>query len=165
MLKKQLILLILLILTCTSCMSRLTNISKQEILNDFNSGKTKNFDTSFDAIYRWNSNVNSMIVMYNNNHWDLLVERVMQTAFEHDLAYFFLGRAAEETNNYDAALAYYEKSRLLHFSTSSLNHCRDVGKCAGIDLAAILPQRIDAVKIARNSNQNKPILSSSPWAL
>ena len=65
---------------------------------------------------------------YSVGEWSALAELVAENAYESDLGYFYLGRAAEELGHYDAALIYFD------FATVS-NPCAGlIDVCDGIDV-------------------------------
>jgi tetratricopeptide (TPR) repeat protein len=74
----------------------------------------------------------------------------MKIGYEVDLAYFFLGRAAEEMGYYDAAMKYYKYSLALYDDPEASHHCRTItlrDYCAGVNIGLAAPERMDAVQV------------------
>jgi TPR repeat protein len=55
----------------------------------------------------WGSNRTRLKKHFENNEWLELFSRVVKVGYQVDLAYFYLGRAAEGIGSFDAAAAYY----------------------------------------------------------
>ncbi len=62
----------------------------------------------FGCSYTWGSNLREMENLEALRAWARLAIMVYRTGYENDLAYYYLGRAAEGLDAKDAALAYYQ---------------------------------------------------------
>lgn len=99
-------------------------------------------------------------MLYAEEQWQPLADKVMEVGYVNDLEYFYLGRAAEGLGYYDAALKYYRISGGAATSggPNSLLHCQNqfANTCSGINLPADLYPRIAAVQAAIDA-KNKPV--------
>jgi hypothetical protein len=88
----------------------------------------------------WKTNA----ALYARQDWVGLTNSVQKIGFQIDINYYFLGRAAEAYGAYGAAVRYYRKAGELAATDFEPNHClrADLDMCAGVNLAAELPQRI-----------------------
>ncbi|MFU2208980.1 hypothetical protein [Solidesulfovibrio sp. C21] len=119
-----------------------------QMLRDLQEGKMvlvgNNLNASFYFIGSWRS----MADAYNAHHWKRLAILVMTTGHEIDIAYYFLGAAAEQLGYYEAALAYYDRAVDLYNDNVYDHHCRDLISVSGcpINLRRALPARIASVR-------------------
>ena len=98
----------------------------------------------------WDANVPQLVGLYRAGQWQNLAAATIRIGYGNDLAYFFLGTAAEGMGYADGALRYYRYSATLGADGMPLHHCREsAGGCGGIDLQTLLSQ-----KIAGLSQQN-----------
>lgn len=75
--------------------------------------------------------------------WESLALRVAQVGYQKDLAYYYLGRAAEGLGYREAALSYFGDSYTLATGSQPGPQCRQVaGGCMGVDLLAVLPVKL-----------------------
>lgn len=90
--------------------------------------------------------------------WESLALRVAQVGYQKDLAYYYLGRAAEGLGYREAALAYYGDSYTLATGTQPGPQCRQVaGDCMGVDLLAVLPVKLKlAAAVAGGASTTSP---------
>ena len=94
----------------------------------------------------WSAGFNRLMDLYASGQWQSLADSIMGIGYMSDLSYFFLGAAAEGLGYPDAALAYYQLSASLSNDTTLSHHCRNsVEGCGGIDLGALLPQKLAAL--------------------
>ncbi|SEM72036.1 hypothetical protein SAMN04489760_13831 [Syntrophus gentianae] len=101
----------------------------------------------------WMENLDGMILLYNSSEWVKLAESVMKIGYGKDLAYYFLGQAAEGMGYNEAALKYYNQGVAAFSDSRKLHHCRESGGgCGGLDLAQAFPQRIAAVKASMKTS-------------
>jgi hypothetical protein len=103
-------------------------------------------------------------LLYAQQQWQPLADKVVQIGYVNDLEYFYLGRAAEGLGYYDAALKYYRISGGASTSggPNSALHCRTQlsNNCDGINLPADLYPRIASVQAAIDA-KNHPVYTNS----
>lgn len=119
-----------------------------QMLRDLEAGKmvlvSNNLNASFYFIGSWRG----MADAYNAHQWKRLAILVMTTGHEIDIAYYFLGTAAEHLGYYEAARAYYDRAIDLYNDNVYDHHCRDLigfGGCP-INLRRALPARLASVR-------------------
>jgi outer membrane protein OmpA-like peptidoglycan-associated protein len=71
----------------------------------------------------WGWNRNESKVLHDNGLWNELAIVVAKVGFKTDLAYYYLGRAAEGLGYADAAQTYYRLSSSVHKCNGSINNC------------------------------------------
>jgi hypothetical protein len=93
----------------------------------------------------WRRHRPQMMTYYEAKEWRDLALLVMQTEYRQDLAYFYLGRAAEGLGETKAASAYYKTAEALATGTV------DSAKCAatpqGCDGLALLTEVLTHIQI------------------
>lgn len=83
--------------------------------------------------------------LYNQKAWEALALSTLKTNYGDNMAWFYLGRAAESLGYFNAALSYYEKS--IQLSDSALTRC--LGPvCSGFTFPNAPKSRVDEVKKA-----------------
>ena len=121
---------------------------------------SNNLNASFYFIGSWRG----MAAAYNSHQWKQLAILVMTTGHEIDVAYYFLGAAAEQLGYYEAALTYYDRAVDLYNDNVYDHHCRDLISFSGcpINLRRALPARIASV---RNILQTQAVAQARMEAL
>ncbi len=136
------------VIFCVSCSPKYTSVSPElhtQMMQDLKAGTAK-LDCEFECAWSWIDSFRTLVAMYNSQQWEKLAALTIQIGHTKDISYFFLGRAAESLGYNDAAVKYYQQSLSLYRDSIRNHHCRDVGNCGGLDLAAILPKRIAEAK-------------------
>ncbi len=129
---------------CTPKYSTVTPELRTQLLSDFKAGRT-NLSCQLSCDWSWLRNFNPMVLLHNTNQWESLALLVMQTGLEKDIAYYFLGRAADGLGYNQAAIGYYKRSSNLSGDATSLHHCRSLQNgCGGIDMASGIQARLAA---------------------
>jgi hypothetical protein len=101
----------------------------------------------------WRHNRSELTARYNSGHWRELAALVMQIDYRQDLAYFYLGRAAEGLGENDAALAYYKTAKSLATGTAEDAKCAaSLEGCNGLSLLTEALTREQIVDAARSRN-------------
>jgi tetratricopeptide (TPR) repeat protein len=110
----------------------------------------------------WQAEQPALHALYLRGAWNALATRVMQIDYTQDLAYYYLGRAAEGLGANEAALKYYRKAADLAAMPGF--QCRFAGGCEGVDLPrdAYSRLRLVEVAIARRHAQTGPKCLCSP---
>ncbi|MHC1789064.1 hypothetical protein [Solidesulfovibrio sp.] len=125
-----------------------TSDIRSQMMRDLQEGNlvltSNNVNASFYFISSWRG----MAAAYNAQQWEKLAELVMATGHEIDVAYYFLGAAAEKLGYTGAALRYYQKAAQLYTDRVYDHHCRDLLSNQGcpINLARVIPARIANVE-------------------
>jgi hypothetical protein len=113
----------------------------------------------------WRRNQSEAMSRYSAGHWRELALLVMETNYRQDLAYFYLGRAAEELGESSAALVYYNSAEALATGTNPTAKCAaSPGGCNGLSLLTEVLTRtqiVDAVRgrsawAARRQQHSRP---------
>jgi hypothetical protein len=98
-------------------------------------------------------------IFYDNGLWKDLVYAVAGVGYKEDLAYFYLGAAAENLGYWDAAQTYYRLADTVHKCDGWLNNCD------GFDIRALLSQariRISLLRLREHSLKNPNRLNVLP---
>jgi hypothetical protein len=136
----------LFLIACTPKYGNVTPELRTQFLTELQAGKTTLTCVS-SCHWSWLQNFNQMMTLHNAGQWESLAVLVMQIGHEMDLAYYFLGRAAEGFGYSHAAISYYQVSAYLTGDSNKLHHCREWQfGCGGIDLASVLAIRLTAVQ-------------------
>jgi hypothetical protein len=115
---------------------------RAQTLNALRSG-TINLDCGASCAWGWVNERARMRAFDAAGDWESLALRVAQVGYQKDLAYYYLGRAAEGLGYREAALAYYGDSYTLATGSQPGAQCRQVaGGCMGVDLLAVLPAKL-----------------------
>lgn len=115
----------------------------------------------------WRQNRSELTTRYNAGDWRGLAVLVMQIDYRQDLAYFYLGRAAEGLGENSAALVYYKTAESLATGTAEDAKCatRPEG-CNGLSLLTEVLTRVQIVDAARSRNtwatRRQPHVPSGP---
>lgn len=154
---------LVLMLYLNACSPKYTTMTPElhlQMMADLKIG-TLNLNCQFECDWSWLGKFKEMVALHNANQWEPLAMLVMQVGHEKDIAYYFLGRAAEGLGYKQAAKNYYQRSAELSGDTVNLHHYRSLDNgCAGIDLASVLPTRLASLK---ENNLSQP--SATPTAM
>lgn len=82
------------------------NLSSTSLRNAFLNGDVR-LDCVLSCSLKFGVNLPDMHNLYGARRWEELAEKVYSIGFNQDIAYFYLGRAAEELNKPKAAEIYY----------------------------------------------------------
>jgi hypothetical protein len=98
-------------LLCAACAApkKIDQTNVDSLVDQFVTGKSQ-LTCLIECIGTWAQNEPKMQQMYQAGQWAQLSRLVVSVGFNKDVAWFYLGRAAEEMRLGDAALAYYDKS-------------------------------------------------------
>jgi hypothetical protein len=96
--------------------------------------------------FSWIENDRKMARLFNSERWQELAETVMQIGFPKDLAYYYLGRAAEGQGYNDAALIYYQQCLNVYSDQRPLHHVREnFGFGSNWALDIMIPKRMSMI--------------------
>ncbi len=88
------------------------------------------------------------IGLFISERYEELAVSVMQIGMNNDLAYFYLGYAAEKLGYMAAAERYYQRSLdLLRHGPYGRNRCDTEFFCSGINLGIELPKRLESIQM------------------
>jgi hypothetical protein len=162
--KLALIIIVLCISSCAPMHKMVTPELRNQFMGDLKSGRL-GLTCQFDCYWSWLNEYPRMVQLHRASQWEALAELVMQVGLEQDLAYFFLGRAAEGLGHYDSAVKFYQQSIALYKDPVTLHHCEDGSGswCAGLDLGAALPEVLAAAEVARNQQSAQAELLNKPF--
>jgi len=88
----------------------------------------------------WGSSAARMRSQYDYQQWDELARSVIATNFPYDLAYFYLGRAAEGKGYYGAAANYYRAAQ------TAIKCAGFINVCNGLDVPSLATDRLKLVE-------------------
>ena len=111
----------------------------------------------------WIHNRAELKTRYAKQDWRGLAIEVMQIGFQEDLAYFYLGRAAEGLGSYEASLKYYRMASYLATGSDPTLTCRGTSDlCNGFRLPEDIYPRMRLVETALT--YDRPVEGRSPHA-
>ncbi|HKM63869.1 MAG TPA: hypothetical protein VJY39_15400 [Acidisphaera sp.] len=114
------------------------------MLDDLRAGRMT-LDCGAACSATWTAQLGAIRAFDAADHYADLAVRVMQVRYGSDLAYYYLGRAAQGLGDYTAAIAYYQHALDLANGTDPVLRCEAVSAaCQGVDLAGTLPVLIQA---------------------
>jgi len=104
----------------------------------------------------WSVNRQTAREYYEDEYWQGLARLVSDVGYASDLGYYYLGRAAEGTGYSVAALEYYQLAQ------AEAKQCGpDPDRCGGLDVAALVKERMAALEEARAeaaSKRSQPVV-------
>ena len=130
-------LLILAAITLQGCLA--TKPDKPFNQSMFEKGNIVLTCDGFDCASSWGSSAARMRSQYDSQQWDELARSVVATNFSRDLAYYYLGRAAEGEGHYSAAANYYRAAQTAPKCASFINIC------SGLDIPSLAAARLKLV--------------------
>lgn len=149
--------LLSMLLAVVACAPALTfNLgTRDEIIDTLQSGSIR-LECTLPCAWTWGNERARLRTLDASGNWESLAIEVAQIGYQKDLAYYYLGRAAEGLGHRDAARRYYYESYALATGSQSGPKCRSVADdCNGVDLLAILPMKLNPPGAA-NSSALKP---------
>lgn len=118
------------IAACVALLAACTTQPQQEVYRyeAFKSGAASQDCDGIQCAVGWGRNASALHALYEAQAWEALAERVINTQYDHDLAYFYLGKSAEGLGLPVAAKAYYSRSSsaAVKCTLGMLNTCRDI---------------------------------------
>jgi hypothetical protein len=94
-----------------------------------------------ECAYAFNKQRGQLLSLHDKGFHAALAEQVMALGYDHDLAYYYLGYAAEGLGYGPAALTYYRMARVTQSKCAA-----EVHTCNGFRMETLLPQRIGALE-------------------
>ena len=94
-----------------------------------------------ECAYAFNKQRAQLLSLHDKGFHAALADQVMTLDHDHDLAYFYLGHAAEGLGYRQAALTYYRRAQAAESKCAAEAHT-----CNGFRLQTLLPERIRALE-------------------
>lgn len=144
---RRIALYIIFSLALCSCAPKYTTVSpdlRTQMLGDLAAGKLS-LDCGIDCYWSFIRNDDALNLLHQAGRWQDLAVGTMQIGHQNDVAYYYLGRAAEELGYLDAAEKYYKYSAALYSDAVSQHHCREMSSCY-VDVADVVPRRLGMVR-------------------
>lgn len=137
---------------CANKYAALTPELQASMMSDLRDGKL-NLDCGGKCLFTWIAQAPVVHQLDIAENWNELAPRVMQIGYGNDLAYYYLGQAAQGLGYHKAAIGYYSYSSSLTYGQNPLLKC-SAGQgnaqdpCQGVDLAGSIPVLIQASRDA-----------------
>jgi hypothetical protein len=165
----------LLLSACATKFDTMTPEIHAKIHNDLKAGNVT-LDCSVNCMLSWNSQVPALQALDLAEQWDDLATKVVQIGYKQDLAYYYLGQAAQGLGYHEAAITYYRQALILTATPSPLEQCSHSvvlpNACQGVDITASVPVLIKASQDAlaarptRTAKVTKKAPAAAPnWAV
>ena len=140
----------LLAVLLAGCATRLASMSteqRQDILPAFRQGRTV-LDCRAACSWQWLARRQTLANLYATQQWNQLAGEISEIGYQEDLAYFWLGRAAEAQGFLPAAARYYAIAGALTRAGDPNLRCTSVGigGCFGVNVPAASYARLSAVQ-------------------
>ena len=141
---------LLLAVLLAGCATRLASMSteqRQDILPAFRQGRTV-LDCRVACSWQWFARRQTLANLYATQQWNQLAGEISEIGYQEDLAYFWLGRAAEAQGFLPAAARYYAIAGALTRAGDPNLRCTNVGigGCFGVNVPAASYARLNAVQ-------------------
>ncbi|WP_028219349.1 tetratricopeptide repeat protein [Paraburkholderia oxyphila] len=164
----------LLLSACAEKFDTMTPEIHAKIYNDLKAGNLT-LDCTVNCMLTWNKQVAALQALDMAEQWDDLATRVVQIGYRQDLAYYYLGQAAQGLSYHDAAIKYYKEALTLTTTQSPLEQCTHAiglqNPCQGVDITSVVPVLIKAsedalAKSTKSAKVKKKASSAGPnWAV
>jgi hypothetical protein len=132
---------------CENKYAALTPELQVTFADDLKSGK-QTLDCGQKCLLTWLAQVPAIHQLDLSESWTPLADRVMQIGYGNDLAYYYLGQAAQGLGYHQAAISYYNTSLAIATGPDPLNKCGglqgNLQNCQGVDLVASIPVLVKA---------------------
>ena len=143
---------------CETKVATLTPDVQAGMMTDLQQGKLT-LDCGIKCDFTWISQVPQIHALDIAERWNDLAVRVMQIGYGNDLAYYYLGQAAQGLGYHQAAISYYNYALALSVSPDPTLRCgSNAGagdNCQGVDIAGSVPVLIQASKDALAQQQQE----------
>ncbi len=138
---------------CAPSHDATTPEARSVLFEDFRRGAT-DLSCTVACSWAWVTNRDEMHRLDEAGDWRSLAVLVASVGYEKDLGYYYLGRAASGLGLSEPAVRYYRQSYALATGLASGPHCRAIeGDCAGVDLLAVLPAKLQPQPVTGASGQ------------
>ena len=118
------------------------------MLGDLKAGKLV-LDCTLNCMLTWHQKVANLQALDLAEQWNDLAVQVMQIGYRQDLAYYYLGQAAQGLGYHEAAITYYRFADALATGQTIVDQCASQANqfsdpCQGVDIASVTPVLIKA---------------------
>jgi|HubBroStandDraft_1064217.scaffolds.fasta_scaffold00173_11 hypothetical protein len=129
---------------CQNQVEVVTPAIQAQMLDDLKAGKLS-LTCGFACDFTWIQKRQQIHALDIAERWQDLAVRVMQIGYGGDLAYYYLGQAAQGLGDHPAAIQYYQYSLALSQGDPGPLQCEVLEDgCAGVDLQSVIPVLIKA---------------------
>jgi hypothetical protein len=133
---------------CANKYEALTPDIQAKMMDDLKLGKLV-LDCGQKCVFTWISKVDSIHTYDTAERWPELAQTVMQIGYGQDLAYYYLGQAAQGLGYHEAAITYYKWSLALTTGQDTILQCASLATethdpCQGVNLVESIPVLIKA---------------------
>ncbi len=157
---------VLMLSGCANKVATLTPEVQAGMLADLQAGKLS-LDCGAGCLLTWMSEASSLHALDLAEKWQDLAVRVMQIGYAQDLAYYYLGQAAQGLNYQQAAIGYYGYALGLATGQNTFARCaggQSPGNdpCQGVDLVNAIPVLMQASRDALAQQQAAAAAADAP---
>lgn len=159
---------------CAQKFDTMTPEIRAKMRDDLKAGNLT-LDCTVNCLLTWNNQVGALHALDIAEQWDDLAIRVMQIGYRQDLAYYYLGQAAQGLAYHEAAIKYYRYAQALATGQSSMDQCAHAvelqNPCEGVDIASVVPVLIKVSQnaLAKSTKSTKLTKKAAPagpnWAV
>jgi tetratricopeptide (TPR) repeat protein len=133
---------------CAAKYDTLTPDVQAKMMEDLKLGRPV-LDCGEKCLFTWISRVNTIHQYDTAERWPELAQTVMQVGYGQDLAYYYLGQAAQGLGYHEAAIAYYNLAYSINTGADHSLQCATIAAqiqtpCEGVDLASSIPVLVKA---------------------
>jgi hypothetical protein len=144
--------LALLLAGCSAKFDTVTPQVQATMMADLQAGKL-NLDCGLNCRLTWDTSRPQIHALDLAEHWQDLTVQVMKIGYGNDLAYYYLGQAAQGLGYHQAAIGYYTFALGLATGNNPLLKCSAsssdaVDACQGVDIVGSVPVLIAASRDA-----------------
>lgn len=140
-----------------------------QMMEDLKAGNLT-LDCGVQCLLSWNQALPNLAALDTAENWQELAVGVMKIGYRQDLAYYYLGQAAQGLGYHEAAIKYYRYAGALANDPDPTVRCGQ-DSCEGVNLAVSLPVLIQASQNAlaqQAASQAQPTSqaqNSSGWIM
>jgi len=137
---------------CANKYDTVTPELRASMLADLRAGRMS-LDCGAKCTLTWFAQAASIHSVDIAEQWQDLAVRVMQIGYGNDLAYYYLGQAAQGLGYHQAAIAYYNNALAIATGADPLMKCETAqgegnDPCQGVDIAGSIPVLVQASRDA-----------------
>lgn len=135
-----------------------TEAEKAAVMDSFNNGKAI-LNCGVNCMISWALVRDQASQLYTQQNWQPLAEDVLKVGVSEDIAWFWLGAAAQGLKHYDAANHYYRiAGSIAANAPQGTLRCIDSSArtCYGINLLQEIPRRLAALERIVHPNRHHP---------
>ncbi len=137
---------------CANKYETVTPELRASMLADLRAGRLA-LDCGAKCSFTWFAQAPSIHAIDIAEQWPDLAVRVMQIGYGNDLAYYYLGQAAQGQGYHQAAITYYNYALALATGPDPLMKCEAAqgegsDPCQGVDIAGSIPVLVQASRDA-----------------